>query len=76
VVNIKRPKRNFSVAVLTRVLVTVWSKDDLIFVPKRCRLQFTFIFRVYYWAGPGLGAFITGSLRYGVSSRQAQLAGS
>jgi hypothetical protein len=45
VLNIKRPKHNFFVADLTRVLVTLWTKDDLIFIPERYRLQFTFIFR-------------------------------
>jgi hypothetical protein len=56
-VNIKRPKHNFSVVDLTRVLVTLWTKDDLIFISERYRLQFTFIFRVYCWTGARLGAF-------------------
>jgi hypothetical protein len=33
-VNVKRPKHNFSIVDLTRVLVTLWSKDDLIFIPR------------------------------------------
>ena len=74
-VNIKRPKHNFSVADLKRVLVTLWTKDDLIFIPERYRLQFTFIFRVYCWTGARLGAIFTGGLRYGVSSWLAQLTG-
>lgn len=73
--NIMRPKHNFFVADLTRVLVTLWTNDDLIFIPERYRLQCTFIFRVYCWTGAKLGAFFTGGLLYGVSSRHAQLAG-
>jgi hypothetical protein len=74
VVNKKRPKHNFSVSDLTRVLVTLWVKDDLIFIPERYRLQFTFIFRVYCWTGARLGAFFTGGLRYGVSFQHAESA--
>lgn len=35
VVEMKRPKHNFSVADLTRDLVTLWTQDVLIFVPER-----------------------------------------
>jgi hypothetical protein len=33
VVNIKKPKYNFTVITLTRVLSTLWTKNDLIFIP-------------------------------------------
>jgi len=65
VANIKRPKHNFSVTDLTRLLVTLWTKDNIIYDPERYRLQFTFIFRVYCWTGARLGAFFTEGLRYG-----------
>ena len=63
-VNIKKPKYNFTVTTLT--------KDDLIFIPERYRLQYTFILRVYCWTGARLSAFFTGGFRYEVSSRHAQ----
>src|SRR2546423_1361694 len=65
VVNIKKPKYNFTVTTLTKVLVTLWTKDDLIFIPERYRLQYTFILRVYCWTGARLSAFLTGGFRYG-----------
>ena len=37
-VNIKKPKYNFTVITLTKVLVTLWTQDDLIFIPERYRL--------------------------------------
>src|SRR3954469_10266974 len=48
VVNIKRPKYDFTLTTLT---------DDLIFIPERYRLQCTLISRVYCWTGARLGAF-------------------
>jgi hypothetical protein len=45
-VNIKRLEYNFSLADLTRVLVTLWSKDEFFFIPGPYRLQFTSNFRV------------------------------
>ena len=65
VVNIKKSKYNFTVTTLTKVLVTLWTKDDLIFIPERYRLQYTFILRVYCWTGARLSAFFTGGFRYG-----------
>jgi hypothetical protein len=47
VVNKRRSKHNFTVPDLTCVLTGLWTKDDLIFIPERYRIQFTFIFRVY-----------------------------
>jgi hypothetical protein len=47
VVNIKKPKYNFTVTILTKVLATLWAKDDLIFISERYQLQYTFILRVY-----------------------------
>jgi len=72
VVNIKKPKYNFTATTLTKVLVTLWTKDDLIFIPERYRLQYTFILRVYCWTGARLSAFFTGGFRYRVSSRHAR----
>jgi hypothetical protein len=53
---------------LTRVLLTLWTRDDLIFIHERSRIQFTLIFRMNCWTGARLSAFFTGGLRYGVSS--------
>jgi hypothetical protein len=39
-------------------------QDDLIFIPERYRIQFTFIFRFYCWTGARLSAFFTDGLRY------------
>jgi hypothetical protein len=72
VVNIKKPKYNFTVTTLTKVLVTLWTKDDLVFIPERYRLQYTFILRVYCWTGARLSAFFTGGFCYGVSSRHGR----
>jgi len=64
-VNIKKPKYNFIATTLTKVLVTLWTKDDLIFISERYWLQYTFILRVYCWTGARLSAFFTGGFRYG-----------
>jgi hypothetical protein len=69
VANIKRPKHNFTALDLTRLLVTVWTHDDLIFIPERYRLQYTLIIRMYCWTGARLSAFFTGGLRWDVSCR-------
>lgn len=63
-VNKRRPKHNFTASDLTRLLRTLWTQDDLIFIPERYRVQFTFIIRVYCWTGAPLGAFFTNRLRY------------
>ena len=57
-------KHNFTPRDLTRILMTIWTKDDLIYIHERDRQQFTFIIRVYCWTGARLGAFFTGGLRY------------
>ncbi|MCJ1426427.1 hypothetical protein MMC29_004330 [Sticta canariensis] len=64
VVKKHRPKHNFTNRDLNRVSLTVWSRDDLIFIHERYRIQFTFIIRVYCWTGARLGAFFTNGLRY------------
>ena len=64
VVNKHRPKHNFQTRDLTRLLLTLWTKDDLSFTPERYRIQFTFIIRVYCWTGARLSAFFTNGLRY------------
>ena len=62
--NERRPTYNFTPRELTRILLTLWTKDDLIFIPERYRVQFTFIIRVYCWTGARLSAFFTDGLRY------------
>jgi hypothetical protein len=47
VVKKRRPKPNFIPHISTRILLTLWTQDDLIFIPKHYRAQFTFIVRVY-----------------------------
>jgi Protein of unknown function (DUF3435) len=64
VINRRRPKHNFTTRDLTRLLLTLWTQDDQIFIPERYRVQFTFIIRVYCWTGARLGAFFTNGLRY------------
>jgi hypothetical protein len=51
---------------LTRVLLALWTRDDLIFIPERYRVQTTFIIHVYCWTGARLSAFFTHGLRYKV----------
>ena len=65
--NKHRPKHLFGKEDLTEILLTLWTKDDLIFIYKRNRIQFMFIFHVYCWTGARLSAFFTGDLRYKVS---------
>ena len=62
VVNKRKPKHNFTPRELTRILLTLWTKDDLIFNPERYRIQSTFIVRVYCWTGARLSAFFTNGL--------------
>jgi hypothetical protein len=64
VVNKHCPKHNFRARDLTRVLLTLWTRDDLIFIPERYRVQTTF--NVYCWTGARIGAFFTDGLRYEV----------
>ena len=62
--NKRRPKHNFAARDLTRILITLWTQDDLIFIPERYRIQFTFIIRVYCRTGARLSAFFTDGLRW------------
>ena len=73
VVNKHRPKQNFTDKDLTRVLLALWTKDDLVFIPERYRVQTTFIIHVYCWTGARLSAFFTDGLRYKVGSYDAAL---
>jgi hypothetical protein len=66
VVNMHRPNHNFTIKDLTRVLLALWTRDDLIFIPERYRVQTTFIIHVYCWTGARLSAFFTDGLRYKV----------
>lgn len=63
-VNNRISKHNFTCSDLDRILLTLWTKDDLTFIPERYRIQFTFIIRVYCWTEARLGAFFTDGLRY------------
>jgi hypothetical protein len=60
VVNIKKPKYNFTVTTLTKVLVTLWTKDDLIFITEQYRLQYTLILRIYCWTEARLVCLLYG----------------
>jgi hypothetical protein len=64
VVNKRLPKHNFTSRDLNRILLTLWTQDDLIFIHERYRIQFTFIIRVYCWTGARFGAYFTNGLRY------------
>ena len=64
VVNKRRQKHNFQPRDLVRILLTLWTKHDLIYISERYRIQFTFIVRVYCWTGARLSAFFTKGLRY------------
>lgn len=66
VVNKHRPKHNFTEQDLSRLILTLWTRDDLVFIPERYRVQATFITHVYCWTGARIGAFFTGGLRYKV----------
>lgn len=69
VVNIQLAKHTFTSRDLTRLPVTLWTQDDLMFIPERYRLQYTLIIRLYCWTGARLSAFFTGGLRLGLSCR-------
>jgi hypothetical protein len=47
-VNIRRPKHLFTWRDLNRLLVTLWTQDDLVFVYERYRLQYMLVIRMYY----------------------------
>ena len=64
VLNYKKPKYIFQEGELSRLLLTLWTKNDLIFVHERARVQFTLILRIYCWTGAWIGAFFTDGLRY------------
>lgn len=66
VANVSRPKHNFTVVDLNRILLCLWTEDDISWIPERYRVQFTFIFHVYCWTGARLGAFFKGGLLYKV----------
>ena|ERR1700761_3032854 len=63
VVNKRRPKHNFTVLDLTRVLLALWTYDDLIFIHERYRIQVTFLIHVYCWTGACINAFVADGLR-------------
>jgi hypothetical protein len=47
VVNVRFPKGLFNDTDLTRLLLTLWTKDNLGYIPERYRVQFSFITNVY-----------------------------
>jgi hypothetical protein len=65
-VNKHRPKNNFTKETLPCMNRTLWTKNDLIFIPERYRIQTTFVDDLYCWTGARLSAFFTGGLRYKV----------
>jgi hypothetical protein len=48
----------------TRIVVTVWTEKDFIFIPERYRIRFTFILRVFCWTGARIGAFFMDGFCY------------
>ncbi|KAH6617437.1 hypothetical protein F5144DRAFT_586453, partial [Chaetomium tenue] len=61
----ERPKYNFGVADLDRVLLTLWTRRDLRFIHERERAQFHFILESFCWSGGRSGAFFEGGgLKY------------
>lgn len=64
VINKRKLKHKFEEPDLIRVWITLWTKDDLIFISERCRIPFRIITKVFYWTGARLGAFFTDGLRY------------
>jgi hypothetical protein len=49
---------------LTRNLLTLWTQDDLIFIPEHYQIQFAFIIQVFYWTATRPGALFIISRRY------------
>lgn len=68
VVNKHRLKHNFTQRDVTRLHLTLWTCNDLIFISERYRVQWTFILHVYCWTGARIAAFFTDGLRYKASS--------
>ncbi|KIW99637.1 uncharacterized protein Z518_11050 [Rhinocladiella mackenziei CBS 650.93] len=64
VVNKHRPKHNFTIRDLTRVLLALWTYDDLIYIHERYRVQTTFLIHAFCFTGARIGAFFTDGLRY------------
>jgi hypothetical protein len=59
-------KHNLQCVDATRLLRVLWTKDDLIYIPERYRIQATWVFDLYCWTGARLSAFFTGGLHYKV----------
>ena len=49
IVNKYRPKHNFTIRNLTRILLTLRTRNDLIFIPEHYLVQTTFIVHAHYW---------------------------
>ncbi|KAJ9493843.1 hypothetical protein LTR99_008933 [Exophiala xenobiotica] len=64
VVNKHRPKHNFMQRDVTPLHLTLWTCNDLIFIPERYRVHWTFILHVCCWAGARIAAFFTNGLRH------------
>jgi hypothetical protein len=72
-VNMKKPIYNFTTTTLTRVLSTLWIKNDSILIPERRWLQYNPILRFYLLEGARLGALLKRGFRYRVGSQHMQL---
>lgn len=66
--NVTKEKHLWTQADLNKIFLALWTSDDLVFIPERYRVQFTFIFLLYCWTGARIGAFFTGGLRYMVGA--------
>jgi hypothetical protein len=72
IVNKRRPKHLFGKEDLTEVLLTLWTKDDLIFFMNAIEYSLHSFF-VYCWTGARLGAFFTEGLCYKVSCKKVHI---
>lgn len=67
IVNECKPKYNFTKEDLDVILLTLWTRKDLIDISENEKVEFTLLIHVYCWTGARLGAFLDGAgLRYKV----------
>ena len=59
-------KHNFTIRDLTRVLLALWTHDDLIYIHDRHRVQATFLIHAYCWTGARINTFFKGGAQYKV----------
>jgi hypothetical protein len=65
VIHKRNEKHLFTQKDLNNIFLVLWTNDDLVFIPERYPIQFTFIFLVYCWTGARISvfsrmAFVTG----------------